>query len=97
MLLFICFLISPTILTARPLMVEPELNLALPGALMEKISSDSDSAVDKKQNVPCEMSSANDLKRFGAGNYGSLFLSALPKGMTVPPSGPSGRTNAVNN
>ncbi|KAI3748907.1 hypothetical protein L6452_12326 [Arctium lappa] len=97
MLLFICFLISPSILTARPLLVEPELNLALPGDLLEKVSSDSDGAGVKKQTVPCEISSANNLKRYGTGNYESLFLSALPKGTPVPPSGPSGRTNAVNN
>ncbi|KAJ9539843.1 hypothetical protein OSB04_026349 [Centaurea solstitialis] len=90
-LLFICLLISPAILTARPLN-----NLSLPGDQPEKVSSDSDGSVSNKQTVPCETSS-NDFKRYGAGNYGSLFLSALPKGTTVPPSGPSRRTNAVNN
>ncbi|PSS34418.1 Cytochrome c biosynthesis protein [Actinidia chinensis var. chinensis] len=35
-------------------------------------------------------------KRVG-GKYGPLFLSMLPKGMVVPPSGPSRRTNDMEN
>ncbi|PWA38050.1 hypothetical protein CTI12_AA584550 [Artemisia annua] len=83
-------------LFARPL-AEPKLNLALP----EKNSLDSDGVEGKNQKVPCAMSSPNDevrlLKRFEAGNYEGLFLSSLPKGSPVPPSGPSKRTNGFNN
>ncbi|KAL8192857.1 hypothetical protein R6Q57_027305 [Mikania cordata] len=100
LLLLTFIVISPNfLLTARPITMDhkrqatkPEFNLALPGFLPEKISSDS---------VPCIISTPNEqlqlLKRFEAGNYGSLFLSALPKGSPVPPSGPSPRTNDLNN
>ncbi|KAI3720954.1 hypothetical protein L2E82_31953 [Cichorium intybus] len=106
---FVFFVISQSsIAAARPLMpervkaaIQPELNLELPGVQPEKFSSYSGDVVVKKQNVPCEMSSEDGevglMKRFGAENYRSLFLSALPKGTTVPPSGPSRRTNAVKN
>ncbi|CAI9273838.1 unnamed protein product [Lactuca saligna] len=108
-LLFVFLVMSQSYLAAaRPLMpdhvkavITPELNLQRPGPLPEKISAGSNGVVVKKQNVPCESSSeigeARLLKRYGAGTYGSLFLSALPKGTTVPPSGPSRRTNGVNN
>nr|GEY17800.1 cytochrome c biosynthesis protein [Tanacetum cinerariifolium] len=76
-------------LFARPLITP---NLAMP----EKASSDG-----QNQKVPCAMSSSNDevwlLKKFEAGNYESLFLSSLPKGSPVPPSGPSKRTNDFKN
>ncbi|KAK9061051.1 hypothetical protein SSX86_018231 [Deinandra increscens subsp. villosa] len=100
-LLITFFLIAPYFLaTARPITTDhdgpattPELNLAGPGFLSERTGSDS--------SVPCAMSSGNGevqfLKRFEAGNYGSLFLSTLPKGAPVPPSGPNPRTNDLNN
>ncbi|KAI3793164.1 hypothetical protein L1987_35779 [Smallanthus sonchifolius] len=100
LLLLTLFMIAPyPLTTARPLTMDhrepattPDLNLALPGFRPEIIRSDS---------VPCAISSSNGefqlLKRFEAGNYGSLFLSALPKGPPVSPSGPSPRTNALNN
>ncbi|PWA75893.1 hypothetical protein CTI12_AA239100 [Artemisia annua] len=95
-LFLIVFVLFSGSLFARPL-TEPELNLALP----EKNSLDSDGVEGKNQKVPCAMSSSNDevrlLKRFEAGNYESLFLSSLPKGSPVPPSGPSKRTNGFNN
>ncbi|KAI3800018.1 hypothetical protein L1987_35325 [Smallanthus sonchifolius] len=100
LLLLTFFVIAPyPLATARPLTMDhrgpattPDLNLALPGFPPEIIRSDS---------VTCAISSSNGevqlLKRFDAGNYRSLFLSALPKGAPVPPSGPSGRTNDLNN
>ncbi|MFS7987646.1 hypothetical protein Hanom_Chr11g01025351 [Helianthus anomalus] len=82
-LLFLTFfLIAPHFLaTARPITTS-DINLVLP----EKTNS---------KSVPCD--EVQLLKRFAAGSYGSLFLSALPKGNPVPPSGPSPRTNDVNN
>ncbi|GJR07920.1 cytochrome c biosynthesis protein [Tanacetum coccineum] len=92
-LFLIVFILFSRSLFARPL-ITPELNL-------EKISLDSDGVEGKNQKVPCAMSSSNDevrlLKRFEARNYESLFLSSLPKGSPVPPSGPSKRTNDFNN
>ncbi|KAK9061016.1 hypothetical protein SSX86_018196 [Deinandra increscens subsp. villosa] len=94
LILLTLIVIAPYFLaTARP--IKPELNLAVPGFLSERTGSDS-------SVVPCAMSSGNGevpfLKRFElAGNYGSLFLSALPKGAPVPPSGPNPRTNDLNN
>ncbi|KAJ0470986.1 hypothetical protein HanIR_Chr14g0724721 [Helianthus annuus] len=90
-LLFLTFfVIAPHFLaTARPITTDhkrpattPDINLVLP----EKTNSES---------VPCD--EVQLLKRFEAGSYGSLFLSSLPKGKPVPPSGPNPRTNDVNN
>ncbi|GKE18252.1 cytochrome c biosynthesis protein [Tanacetum coccineum] len=90
-LFLIVFVLFSRSLFARPL-ITPELNLAMP----EKTSLEG-----KNQKVLCAMGSLTDevrlLKRFEAENYESLFLSSLPKGSPVPPSGPSKRTNDFNN
>ncbi|GJT04962.1 cytochrome c biosynthesis protein [Tanacetum coccineum] len=95
-LFLIVFVLCSGSLFARPL-ITPELTLAVEP---EKTSLDTDGAEGKNHKVPCAMSSSNDevrlLKRFEDGNYESLFLSSLPKGSPVAPSGPSKRTNDFN-
>ncbi|XP_058207360.1 uncharacterized protein LOC131320628 [Rhododendron vialii] len=76
-------------------------NLALPGE-----HRGGPSEKDSSQQVfPCEMESdQNSGSEFApaartrlGGRYGPLFLSMLPKGSSIPPSGPSKGTNDENN
>ncbi|CAK9135881.1 unnamed protein product [Ilex paraguariensis] len=78
---------------------EPLLNLVLAGDDNVDVSSQKVSG----QNVlPCDMESDKNVvmevraaKKLD-GRFGPLFLSSLPKGVVVPPSGPSKRTNSKN-
>ncbi|CAL5363979.1 unnamed protein product [Camellia sinensis] len=45
----------------------------------------------ESSSQPCE--SMESKNRVGGRRYGPLFLTMLPKGTTVPPSGPSGGIN----
>ncbi|CAL5407571.1 unnamed protein product [Camellia sinensis] len=94
------FLITCQSLSARPLnndlaATEPALlNLALPGGVAPP---------EKESALPCDLNSevnfdvgvqAHERLR---GRYGALFLNMLPKGTTVPNSGPSKGINGDNN
>ncbi|KAH7841016.1 hypothetical protein Vadar_024546 [Vaccinium darrowii] len=79
------FLITCQSLSARP------LNLSLP----EENSGHSpvtQSEKDSSQNFQ-----PSDLNKRLGGKFGPLFSNMLPKGAVVAPSGPSHRTNELNN
>lgn len=75
-------------------MTKPEaaFSIALPSDNVEALKNTAED--DIKQNPCHEVSSSPKL----AGRlHRPLVLNVLPKGTTVPPSGPSKRTNEVNN
>ncbi|XAR71872.1 hypothetical protein NMG60_11018316 [Bertholletia excelsa] len=51
---------------------------------------------EKTPSLPCEVAEVlQETKRSTGARYGPLFLSMLPKGRPVPPSGPSKRIHDV--
>ncbi|KAF3330425.1 hypothetical protein FCM35_KLT03779 [Carex littledalei] len=58
--------------------------------------------VKDKEAQPCEMDKTNRMERSTPGEkladrYGPLVLNMLPRGSPVPPSGPGGGTNEIQN
>lgn len=86
---------------------QPELNLVLLGD--DKVISSSppakknsasdqnvvacDYLMDSKKNL--DMESKGELKKQLERKYGPLILNSLPKGVPIPPSGPSKRINSM--
>ncbi|KAJ8771055.1 hypothetical protein K2173_023380 [Erythroxylum novogranatense] len=73
------------------------LNLALPSDIVLEASENPWELKDSGNHVsPSDMEPEKMSGSRISGKYGPMFLSMLPKG-TIPPSGPSGGTNSLNN